>query len=94
LQEKKEELDRLKIMANSKIGDSKKSYLKDLLFAQEQLDSLIFDGIDEKHKIFSLTQDKLKQAKDKLIKRTSSEEVESLCEAQTEISKLEIQQKQ
>jgi hypothetical protein len=82
-------------MANSKLGENQENSLESLLFAQEQFDSLIFDNINQTHRIFSLTKDKLQQAKDKLIKKQlSSEEIESLCEIQTEISKLETQQKQ
>jgi chromosome segregation ATPase len=95
LQEKKDELNHLKNVVNSRLENNKKNSLEGLLVAQEQLDSLIFEsGVNQTHRIFSLTQDNLQKAKDKLIKKISSEEVESLCKMQTEISKLEIQQKQ
>jgi len=69
--------------------------LDTLLVIQEQFDSLIFEGVDQR--ICSPMKNQLQQTKDKLVnenKKLSLDEIETLCITQTEIIKLETQQKQ
>lgn len=53
---------------------------------------IIFGGVEERFR--APTKNQLQQAKDELISKISSEEIEEMCEIQTEITKLEEQQKQ
>jgi len=92
LKNKKDEQEQLKIAINSKLDAGQKVYLKMLLSSQEQLDGLIFGGIEEK--FHAPAKNQLQSAKDELIIKLSSEEIEELCAMQTEITKLEEQRKQ
>jgi len=92
LQGKKDEQEQLKISLNNKLDDAQKVYLKMLLTSQEQLDGLIFGGVEER--FHAPTKSQLQQAKDELVAKLSSEEIEGLCEMQTEITKLKEQEKQ
>jgi len=61
---------------------------------QENFDLAIFEDVNQTSKTFLRAQDKLQETKSKLIAKLSAEEIEEFCQIQTDISKLEIQQKQ
>jgi len=93
LETKKKEQKMLKLAAESKLGNQ--AYLlENLLEKQENFDLAVFEDVKQSSKTFGRAQDKLQEAKDKLIYKLSAEEIEELCQTQTEIIKLEIQQKQ
>jgi len=92
LEEKKKEQEQLRFAAENKLG-SQVHLLENLLEKQETFDLAVFDeNISQTSKTFLRAQDKLQDAKDKLIYKLSAGEIEELCQAQTEVSKLEIQQ--
>ncbi|KLL02040.1 MAG: hypothetical protein MRERC_5c064 [Mycoplasmataceae bacterium RC_NB112A] len=88
LQEKKSILNHLKVAADSKLESSQKIFLEMLLINQEQLDSLIFEGVDAR--ICLPTKNQLKQTKEKL-SALKPKEKDELCKAQTEVTKLQNQ---
>jgi hypothetical protein len=95
LKEEKSKLSQSKVSISSKLESGQQVFLDTLLVIQEQFDNLIFEGVD--YKICSPMKNQLKQTKDKLVsenKKISLEELEMLCQVQTEITKLESQQKQ
>jgi DNA repair exonuclease SbcCD ATPase subunit len=95
LEEEKNKLSQSKVSISSKLESGQQVFLDTLLVIQEQFDNLIFEGVD--YRICSPMKNQLKQTKDKLInenKKLSPDEIESLCVTQTEIIKLETQQKQ
>jgi len=95
LKEEKSRLSHLKISICNKLEISQKVFLETLLVIQEQFNNLIFEGVDQR--ICSPMKNQLQSTKDKLVdenKKVSLEEIESLCEVQTETAKLEFQQKQ
>jgi hypothetical protein len=95
LEEEKNKLSQSKVSISSKLESGQQVFLDTLLVIQEQFDNLIFEGVD--HRICSPMKNQLKQTKDKLInenKKLSLDEIEALCIIQTEIIKLETQQKQ
>jgi len=94
LVEKKKELNQLKVEIAKKLGDEQKFLLKDFLEKQEDFDLALFDDISQTGRSFLRTKDRLQDAKDKLITKIGSEEVEDLCKIQTEIGKLETSQSQ
>ncbi|MCE8167774.1 MAG: hypothetical protein I3275_04040 [Candidatus Moeniiplasma glomeromycotorum] len=93
LEEKKKEQEQLRITAESKLGNQA-HLLENLLEKQENFDLAVFEDVNQNSKTFLRAQDKLQDAKDKLICKLSTGEIEELCQVQTEISKLEMQQKQ
>jgi hypothetical protein len=92
LKSEKSRLNQLKISIGSKLEVGQKVLLETLLIIQEQFDNLIFEGVDQR--ICSPMKNQLQNTKDKLNKEISLEEIECLCESQTEIIKLESQQRQ
>jgi hypothetical protein len=92
LQVKRNELEQQKIMADRKLGNNQNYLLETILEDQEQLDLLIFENVSEQ--VCLPTKKRLQRTKDKLITKLSSEEIEKFCQIRTEISKLEVQQKQ
>jgi len=93
LKAKKKELDQLVI--DTRLAGEQKLLLENLLEKQESLDLLAFeDDIKQTSKTFTRAQEKLQEAKDKLVAKLSAEEVEALCQARIEISKLETSQRQ
>ncbi|RHZ35738.1 leucine-rich repeat domain-containing protein [endosymbiont GvMRE of Glomus versiforme] len=93
LQTKMNELETLRIMAKRKLGDSQEFLLETLLGNQESFNALIFSkSANQKH--CSQAQDRLQKIKGKLVDKLGEEEVEELCQLQTEIIKLENSQTQ
>lgn len=93
LEEKKKEQEQLKFAADNKLGNQ--TYLlENLLEKQESVDFAVFENIDQKSAGFLKAQDRLQEAKNKLVSLLTSEEIEEFCQTQAEISKLEIQRKQ
>lgn len=93
LEAKKKEQEQLRLRIENKLGD-KAHLLETLLEKQENFDLAIFEDVNRKSTTFQRAQDRLQDAKDKLVVKVNSEEIEELCQNQTEISKLEMQQKQ
>jgi hypothetical protein len=95
LKEERNKRDQLKTSMVNKLDSSQGVFLDTLLVIQEQFDNLIFEGVDQR--ICSPMKNQLQQTKDKLVnenKNLSLDEIEELCKMQTEIIKLETQQKQ
>ncbi|CAI2196499.1 16217_t:CDS:2, partial [Funneliformis geosporum] len=93
LEVKKKEQEQLKFAVERELGNQ--IYLLDnLLEKQENFDLAVFEDVSQRSKTFVRAQDKLQEAKDKLVAKLSPEEIEEFCQIQTEISKLEIQEKQ
>jgi len=95
LKEVKNKRDQSKISIINKLEDSQKVFLETLLVIQEQFDNLIFEGVDQK--ICSPMKNQLRDTKKKIVdenKKVSMDEIKMLCITQTEIKKLEFQQKQ
>jgi len=61
---------------------------------QEDFDLALFDDISQTSRPFLRAKDRLQDAKDKLVVKLGSEEIEELCKLQTEMGKLETSQKQ
>jgi len=95
LEDKKKKQEQLKFAAAGKLGGNHQAHLLDnLLEKQEDFDLALFEDVNRTSRTFSRAQDKLQDAKDKLIATLSSAEIEELCKLQTEISKLENSQRQ
>jgi len=92
LEEKKKELNQMIIDAG--LGENQKSLLENLLEKQEDFDTALFEDVNRTSRTFTRAQEKLQDAKDKLIAKLSSEQIEELCKMQTEIGKLESSQRQ
>lgn len=93
LEEKKKDQAMLKNTIEGKLG-SQAHLLENLLERQENFDLAVFEDVNQKSRSFLNTQDRLQEIKGKLIAKLSAEEIEEFCQIQTEISKLETQQKQ
>jgi len=94
LEEEKKEQNQLKVKVGGKLGENEKHLLESLLEKQEDFDLALFEDVNQTSRAFVRAQEKLQDAKDKLIAKLSSEEIEELCKTQTEISKLENSQSQ
>jgi hypothetical protein len=80
-------------LLENKFRSELKYLLEDLLEKQEDFDLAVLDDISPTSRRFLLrSQDKLQVAKDKLTYKLSLEEIEKLCQVQTEISRLETLQ--
>jgi len=55
---------------------------------------MLFENTDQKTRTFTQAQKKLQEAKDNLIGKLDVEEIEEICQMQTEIIKLENSQAQ
>lgn len=93
LEEKKKAQEVLKVEIEGKLGNQV-HLLESLLEKQENFDLAVFEDVKQTSKTFLRAQDKLQEIKGKLVTKISPEEIEEFCRIQTEISKLEIQQKQ
>ncbi|CAG8838740.1 31453_t:CDS:1, partial [Racocetra persica] len=85
LQTKKNELQQLKFSANKKLGSDQEVLLKDLLDRHEALEVMLFEEVNQKSRSFTQAQKKLQEAKDNLIDKLDDEEIEEICQLQTEI---------
>ena len=92
LKDAKGEQEQLRIRVNGRLDAAQQVYLKMLLASQGHLDGLIFGGAEERFQ--APIKNQLQSAKEELITKVSTEEIEKLCEMQTEITKLEEQRKQ
>ena len=79
-------------MANNKLDATQQISLSTLLAMQKQFDVLVFKGVD--HQLCSVIKDQLLDAKVKLSKKLSAEEIEEFCKIQAQIIKLENNQSQ
>jgi len=68
--------------------------LESLLEKQESFDLAVFEDVNQKSAGFLKIQDRLQEIKSKLVSKLSPEEIDEFCEIQTEITKLEVQEKQ
>jgi hypothetical protein len=93
LEEKKKDQAVLKNTIEGKVGNQA-HLLENLLEKQENFDLAVFEDVNQNSKTFLRAQDKLQEVKGKLVAKLSPEEIEEFCQIQTEITKLEIQQKQ
>jgi hypothetical protein len=93
LVEKKGELEKLKLLIAEKLGNDQ-NLLENFLEKQEDFDLALFDNVDQTSRPFLRAKDKLQDAKNKLIAKIGSEEVEELYRIQAEIGKLETSQSQ
>ncbi|KLL03457.1 MAG: hypothetical protein MRECE_16c025 [Mycoplasmataceae bacterium CE_OT135] len=91
VQDKKKELKQLKTGIKDKLeSELQKTFLNNLLTAQEQL--IYLEDASQQSRLPSEKQ--LQRAKNNLINKLSEEEIDSLCQLQTEITKLEIELEQ
>jgi hypothetical protein len=86
IQKKKQELKQLKNLIKAKLKDN--ILLKNLLSSQELLTSLQIENSSQI--TFKLVEKQLQQLKEQLKIKLTAEEINSLCQLQTELTKLEI----
>ncbi|MCE8158878.1 MAG: hypothetical protein I3270_00095 [Candidatus Moeniiplasma glomeromycotorum] len=89
LGEKEKNLNQLKLAADSKLESSQKLFLEMLLVTQEQINGLVFEGVDPK--ICLPMKNQLQQHRGKLIPKLDEKEIDALCLAKTEVVKLQSQ---
>ncbi|CAG8615158.1 8065_t:CDS:2 [Ambispora gerdemannii] len=91
LNNKKNELKRLKAATKEKLEANQKSFLNTLLTSQEQIVRLEESNITQ---LIDAEEMKLNEAKEKLKERIIQEEISSLCQKKLELTKLEMKLEQ
>jgi len=87
IQTKKKKLKNLKNQVKNKLTENQKIYLKNLCLAQEQLIHLA----NTNQLVREPSERHLTQAKQKLVGQLTAEEINTLCQLQSEITKLELE---